>query len=86
MKFCFTILIFFLLFIAGCAQVPKESVELSTTLGRDIAITRKAHVQLASLHFTKMKQDVNRFIDEVYAPHQIRAALERQKELANPTL
>jgi hypothetical protein len=29
-----------------------------------------------------MKQDVNRFIDKVYAPHQIQAALERQNELA----
>ncbi len=70
------------LLVNGCAQVPKEAVELSTTVGRDIAVTREAHVQLASLLFQKMKEDVNRFVDGIYAPHQIRAAMERQKELA----
>lgn len=70
------------LLLNGCPQVPKESVELSTTVGRDIAVTHKAHIQLAMLLFERMRQDVNRFIDGTYAPYQIKKAMERQKELA----
>lgn len=75
-----------ILLVNGCAQVPKESVELSTTVGRDIAVAHKAHVQLATILFQKMKQDVNRFVDGVYAPYQIRAAMERQKKLAESSI
>jgi hypothetical protein len=69
--------------VVGCAQVPKESVELSTTVGRDLAVTHKAHIQLARVLFERMKEDVNRFIDGTYAPFQIRAAMARQVALAN---
>jgi len=72
-----------ILFLIGCAQVPKESVELSSTLGRDIAATHKAHIQLATILFSRMKQDVNRFIDETYAPYQIKNVMEKQKLLAD---
>jgi len=76
------ILLSIFLFV-GCAQVPIESVELSATVGRDIAVTQKAHIQLAELLFDRMKQDVNRFIDRTYAPYQIKNAMERQKVLAD---
>lgn len=72
-----------ILLFSGCAQVPKESVELSATVGRDIAVAHKAHVQLATLFFERMKRDVNRFVDETYAPYQIHNAMLRQKELAD---
>ncbi len=78
-----TTLILSVLLFLGCAQVPKQSVELSATIGRDIAVTQKAHVQLATLLFLRMRQDVNRFIDKTYAPYQIRNAMDRQKQLAD---
>lgn len=71
--------------LAGCAQVPKESVELSTTVGRDVTVAHKAHRELARVLFTRMKQDVNRFVDTVYAPHQIRTAMERDAERSRST-
>lgn len=71
------------LIFASCAQVPKESIELSATIGRDIAVTHKAHIELATLFFKRMKQDVNRFVDGTYAPYQIKKAMERQKQLAD---
>ncbi len=76
-------LVFFTVFLAACAQVPRESVELSATIGRDIATTHQAHAQLATLLFARMKQDVNRFVDNTYAPYQISIAMNRQKELAD---
>lgn len=64
-----------LLYAAGCAQVPKEAVELSTTVGRDVAEVYQSHKQLAAILFERMKQDVNEFVDRVYAPYQVRKQL-----------
>lgn len=60
---------------AGCTQVPKESVELSTTVGRDLTVAYKSHRELAKTLFARMKADIHRFVDNVYAPYQIRAAV-----------
>jgi len=60
---------------AGCTQVPKESVELSTTVGRDLTAAHKSHRELAKTLFARMKADIHRFVDNVYAPYQIRAAV-----------
>lgn len=62
--------------LTACAQVPKESVELSTTVGRDVTTIYKSHRELAKLLFSRMRQDANRFVDNVYAPYQIRSAME----------
>jgi hypothetical protein len=72
-----------LFLLAGCAQVPKESVELSATVGRDLAAVHEAHREAVQLLFTRMREDINRFIDDVYAPHQIKVAMARQQELSN---
>lgn len=67
----------------ACAQVPKQSVELSTTIGRDLISVHNSHRELAEILFARMERDVNRFIDNVYTPYQIRSAMERQAVLAN---
>jgi hypothetical protein len=69
-----------LFFVAGCAQVPKESVELSATVGRDLTASHKAHRELAKVLFSRMKDDVSRFVDNVYAPYQIRTALQKDAD------
>lgn len=62
---------------AGCAQVPRESVELSATVGRDLAEMHRAHRELAVRYFGRMKSDVNQFVDEKYRPFIIRDTLEK---------
>ena len=57
--------------LSACAQVPKESVELSTTVGRDIAEMHRSHKALVIIIYDRIKQDVNRFVDDVYTPYQI---------------
>ena len=69
----FLIILVFLL--SACAQVPKESVELSTTVGRDIAEMHRSHKALAIIIYGRIKKDVNRFVDDVYTPYQIREQL-----------
>jgi len=61
-----------ILLVASCAQVPKESAELSVTLGRDISSMRSAHLALFDMYANQLIQDINSFIDQVYAPYQIR--------------
>jgi uncharacterized membrane protein YcfT len=63
-------------FISSCAVVPKESVELSATVGRDIVKVYHSHKELSTLLFSTMKNDVNNFVDNVYAPYQIGKLLE----------
>jgi hypothetical protein len=70
----------------GCAEVPKESVVLSATVGRDLEVVHAAHRELLRLLFARMRRDVDRFVDEVYAPHQIRVVMEEQRRLAASTL
>ncbi len=78
-----TILYFLIvLLFSACSQVPKQSVELSATVGRDLAKIQKSHIQLAELLFERMKNDVNRFVDNVYAPYQIAQAMKNQQKLA----
>jgi methyl-accepting chemotaxis protein len=60
----------------ACAQVPKESVELSVTVGRDLTEVHRAHRELVMKYFDRMKKDINDFIDEVYRPFQIKHAME----------
>jgi hypothetical protein len=70
------------LLISGCAHVPKESVELSAMLGRDLNDVHAAHTELASILFDRMRCDINRFVDDVYAPHQIRFVMQDELALA----
>jgi hypothetical protein len=42
MKLCRIISIIFTFLVTACAQIPKESVELSTTVGRDVTTLYKS--------------------------------------------
>ena len=67
------ITLFFILM--ACAQVPKESVELSATVGRDLSEMKKAHLALVDLYYDELIKDINAFIDKVYLPFQIQRTL-----------
>jgi hypothetical protein len=61
--------------IGGCAQVPKEAVELSATVGRDLEEMKKSHVAFIKLYYEVLIKDINQFVDEVYLPYQIQKTL-----------
>lgn len=73
MKFTYHGLLLVTLFSVGCAVVPKESIELSATVGRDLEMIHKANRNLAVMHFDYLLADVDRFVDEVYRPFMIEA-------------
>jgi len=57
--------------LAACATTPKQTVELSATVGRDLAAVHVAHVALARRYFDRMESDVNAFVDGTYRPFSI---------------
>ncbi|MCK5125527.1 MAG: hypothetical protein KAR42_04665 [candidate division Zixibacteria bacterium] len=65
---------------SGCANVPKQSVELSATIGRDISKVHESHKNMARLLFSRMKQDINEFVDTKYAPFLINRQLTTDKQ------
>lgn len=70
------IVVLVLMISAACAQVPKESVELSATVGRDVVEVYRAHRELAVILYERIENDVNKFVDDIYAPYQIRKLLQ----------
>jgi hypothetical protein len=74
-KFSYLLLFGLIVQILGCAQVPKESVELSVTVGRDLAEVHRAHRELTIKYFVRMKDDINDFIDEIYRPYMIQRTM-----------
>lgn len=83
MKFKIILTILISIILTSCAVIPKESVELSATVGRDIVNVYQAHKELATILFTRMKKDVNAFVDDVYRPYQIGKLLEMDFADAN---
>jgi len=75
MKYVKLAVITIALLIGACAHVPKQAVELSATVGRDISEMRKSHVALVDLYYNALLKDINKFIDNVYLPYQIRKTL-----------
>lgn len=68
----FTVIVALLL-VTACAKVPRETVDLSTTVGRDLEEVHRAHRAIADRYFDLIENDVNRFIDEVYGPAYVTA-------------
>jgi len=64
--------------LTACVVIPKETVTLSQTLGNDLVILQKAHRNIIDIHFKKINNDINSFINDVYAPFVIHYSLESE--------
>lgn len=74
MKTIYCILIATLL--AACAVIPNETVSLSKALGNDLQALHSAHRNIVQIYFNRIINDVNSFVDDVYAPYIIHFVLE----------
>ena len=63
------------LVVSSCAQVPKESVKLSATVGRDMVEMEKSHLAFVNIYYDNLIAEINYFIDNVYLPYQVRNTL-----------
>ena len=66
------------LLFAACASIPKETVLLSKTLGNELQTLHNSHRNVVDIHFKKIENDINSFVDDVYAPFVIHYALKSQ--------
>lgn|ERR1035437_32863 len=81
------LLIMFL--VSGCVVIPKETVTLSQTLGSDLKVLHNAHRNIVNIHFEKIKDEINSFVDDVYAPYIINYVLKgelKSYKAGNPSL
>ncbi|MGK9368281.1 hypothetical protein ACSSWA_05230 [Melioribacter sp. Ez-97] len=63
--------IFVALMALACSSVPKETVELNSTIGRDVSAIRSAHLETVRLYYNRIEEEINEFIDEVYLPYTV---------------
>jgi len=76
-KFAFSVFVVAFAFAAGgCASVPKSSVQLSETIGRDLGSMRDGYVALVRKTYERARLDAREFVWKVYAPGAIRAVLQ----------
>jgi hypothetical protein len=64
--------------ISSCASVPKETVLLSQTLGKDLKILHNSHRNIVQLYYKKIKDNINVFVEEVYTPYNINYRLNKE--------
>lgn len=62
------------LFIS-CATIPKETVTISETIGKDLQILHDSHKSALKLYYEKVEKEINSFINDVYSPYVIHYAL-----------
>jgi hypothetical protein len=75
--------------VSGCVVIPKETVTLSQTLGSDLKVLHNAHRNIVNIHFEKIKDEINSFVDDVYAPYIINYVLKgelKSYKAGNPSL
>lgn len=70
-KFAAAALIAASLTIVGCATVPRESVDLSYTLGQDLETLHQSYRELITRYFEALRAQVNDAIDQVFVPAYI---------------
>jgi hypothetical protein len=70
-----------LVLITSCVSVPKETVILSRTIGSDINALHNSHLNMVKLYYGQIINDINTFVDDVYAPFIIHYVL--KSELVN---
>jgi hypothetical protein len=70
-------------FLTACAVIPKETVTLSQTLGNDLKVLHNAHRNMVSIYYTKITNEINSFVNDVYSPFIINYVL--KSELKNYT-
>ena len=64
--------------MVSCVSIPKETITLSQTLGRDLQSLQKSHQDVVLLYYDKIEDNINTFVDEVYAPFIINYMLKSE--------
>lgn len=74
------LLLAFPLLFFSCMSIPEETVLISQNLGNDLEVLHTSHRHLVQLHFNTMKENINEFVENVYAPFVIHFVLSAELE------
>lgn len=80
MKLRFTFILGAILLLSSCVSIPKETIVLSKTMGKDLEALHGSHRNLINLHYDRIEKDINSFVDEVYSPYVIHFVLQKELE------
>jgi hypothetical protein len=74
----------------SCVSVPKETVQLSRVIGKDLTVLQNSHTTMVELFYTEIINNINAFIEEVYAPfiinYVLKGELKNYKNNISPSI
>jgi vacuolar-type H+-ATPase subunit H len=62
----------------SCISVPKQTVKLSSVIGTDLKVLENSHTTMVGLFYTEIINNINGFIEDVYAPFIINYVLKKE--------
>jgi hypothetical protein len=65
---------------SACVSIPKETITLSQALGNDLQELHNSHRASVEIYYNKVKENINYFIDDVYAPFIFNYSLKSEFE------
>jgi hypothetical protein len=57
-----------LLIVSGCVSTPRETVELSEVVDRQIAAMQVSHEKFVRLYYDKLRDEVDSFLEQKWVP------------------
>tara|TARA_B110000240_G_scaffold181293_1_gene213130 strand:+ start:28 stop:738 length:711 start_codon:yes stop_codon:yes gene_type:complete len=74
----------------SCVSVPKETVQLSRIIGTDLTVLQNSHTTMVELFYNEIINNINAFIEEVYAPfiinYVLKGELKNYKNNVSPSI
>jgi hypothetical protein len=68
------------LVFSSCVTIPRETVTLSKTIGKDLQALNRSHRNSVEIYYKKIKDDINHLINDNYAPSVIHYVLKGELE------
>jgi vacuolar-type H+-ATPase subunit H len=62
----------------SCISVPKQTVKLSSVIGTDLKVLENSHTTMVGLFYNEIMNNMNGFIEDVYAPFIINYVLKKE--------
>ena len=90
MKSRIVIILAIVCLLNSCVSVPKETVQLSRVIGTDLTVLQNSHTTMVELFYTEIINNINAFIEEVYAPfiinYVLKGELKNYKNNISPSI
>jgi len=70
------------LFLIGCVSAPKETVELSEIVGKQISEMQASHEKFVHLYYDKLRDEIESFMTQVWIPRFLSNIIEGEDEVS----